>query len=135
MNYLKTDLFKHQQQAFNKLKNLKACALFMDMGTGKTRTALELIQNKLNKGKITRVFWICPCSTKKNLISDINKHSIFSAAYIENIQDEFICVIGSETISKSDKYYLKLVNLIKLSSTVSNAVGIIQQRKAEVVHR
>lgn len=113
MNYLKTDLFKHQQQAFNKLKNLKACALFMDMGTGKTRTALELIQNKLNKGKITRVFWICPCSTKKNLISDINKHSIFSAAYIENIQDEFICVIGSETISKSDKYYLKLVNLIK----------------------
>lgn len=85
----------------------------MDMGTGKTRTALELIQHKLNKGKITRVFWICPCSTKKNLISDINKHSIFSATYIENIQDEFICVIGSETISKSDKYYLKLVNLIK----------------------
>ena len=51
MNYLKTNLFKHQQQAFNKLKNLKACALFMDMGTGKTRTALELIQYKLNKGK------------------------------------------------------------------------------------
>lgn len=113
MNYLKTNLFKHQKQAFDKLKNLKACALFMDMGTGKTRTALELIQYKLNKGKITRVFWICPCSTKKNLISDINKHSIFSVAYIENIQDEFICIIGSETISQSNKYYLKLVNLIK----------------------
>lgn len=113
MNYLKTNLFKHQQQAFNKLKNLKACALFMDMGTGKTRTALELIQYKLNKGKITRVFWICPCSTKKNLILDISKHSIFSTSYIENIQDEFICVIGSETISQSDKYYFKLVNLIK----------------------
>ena len=59
MNYLKTNMFEHQEKAFNKIKKLKACALFMDMGTGKTRTMLEYIQLKLNQGKINKVFWIC----------------------------------------------------------------------------
>lgn len=51
MNYLKTNMFEHQEKAFNKIKKLKACALFMDMGTGKTRTMLEYIQLKLDQGK------------------------------------------------------------------------------------
>lgn len=76
-------MFEHQEKAFNKIKKLKACALFMDMGTGKTRTMLEYIQLKLDQGKINKVFWICPCSTKKNLKEDISKHSIFSSNYIE----------------------------------------------------
>ena len=113
MNYLKTNLFKHQKQAYDKVKKLKACALFMDMGTGKTRTALEIIQDKLNKGKITKVFWLCPCSAKKNLMDDIKKHSIFSVSFIERIKNEFICIIGNETISQSDKYFVKLTNLVK----------------------
>ena len=113
MNYLKTNMFEHQEKAFNKIKKLKACALFMDMGTGKTRTILEYIQLKLNQGKINRVFWICPCSTKRNLKEDIEKHSIFFSAYIENIENEFICIIGTETISQSTKIYLKLNKLIK----------------------
>ena len=70
MNYLKTNMFAHQEKAFSKIKNLKAYALFMDMGTGKTRTILEYIQFKINQGKINRVFWLCPCSTKRNLKED-----------------------------------------------------------------
>lgn len=113
MNYLKTNMFEHQEKAFNKIKKLKASALFMDMGTGKTRTMLEYIQLKLNQGKINKVFWICPCSTKRNLKEDIEKHSIFSFEYIENIQNEFICIIGTETISQSTKLYLKLNKIIE----------------------
>lgn len=113
MNYLKTDLFEHQEKAFNKIKKLKAAALFMDMGTGKTRTILEYIQFKLNQGKINKVFWLCPCSTKKNLKEDIIKHSIFSSNYIEGVNEEFIVIIGIETISNSSKIYLKLNSLIE----------------------
>nr|DAS37945.1 MAG TPA: LGP2/RNA Complex immune pattern recognition receptor [Caudoviricetes sp.] len=36
---LKAALYKQQQRAFNKLSKLKVGALFMEMGTGKTRTA------------------------------------------------------------------------------------------------
>ena len=113
MNYLKTNMFEHQEKAFNKIKKLKACALFMDMGTGKTRTMLEYIQLKLNQGKINKVFWICPCSTKKNLREDIFKHSIFSSNYVEKIKDELIVIIGTETISQSNKFYIKTKNLIE----------------------
>ena len=112
MNYLKTNMFTHQEKAFSKIKNLKAYALFMDMGTGKTRTILEYIQFKINQGKINRVFWLCPCSTKRNLKEDIKKHSIFSTNYIENINDEFIVIIGTETISQSNGLYIKLEKLI-----------------------
>lgn len=113
MNYLKTNMFAHQEKAFSKIKNLKAYALFMDMGTGKTRTILEYIQFKINQGKINRVFWLCPCSTKRNLKEDIKKHSIFSTDYIENINDEFIVIIGTETISQSNRLYIKLGKLIQ----------------------
>lgn len=113
MNYLKTNMFAHQEKAFSKIKNLKAYALFMDMGTGKTRTILEYIQFKINQGKINRVFWLCPCSTKRNLKEDIKKHSIFSTDYIENINDEFIVIIGTETISQSNRLYIKLEKLIQ----------------------
>ena len=40
---LTTTAYAHQRAAIEKLSQLKVGALFMDMGTGKTRTALELI--------------------------------------------------------------------------------------------
>ena len=61
-----TDLLPHQVSAVDKLKKLKVGALFMEQGTGKTRTALELVQIRLNKGKIDHVLWLCPCSVKEN---------------------------------------------------------------------
>ena len=43
---LKTKLKEHQIKAFEKLSKIKIGALYMDQGTGKTRTALELIKNR-----------------------------------------------------------------------------------------
>ncbi|HBF1820607.1 TPA: DEAD/DEAH box helicase [Clostridioides difficile] len=115
---LKTELYEHQQIAFNKLKDIKACALFMDTGTGKTRTALEFANYRLEKNKIDTVFWICPVSTKENLIKDIIKHSNYSVEDIEHYKNQFICIIGIETISSSKRYYSKLLNLIHKSSMI-----------------
>lgn len=110
---LKTSLYKHQEAAFNKLKDIKACALFMDTGTGKTRTVLEFIKYRLDKNKVDRAIWVCPVSTKKNLLCDINKHSYnCSVSYIEKFNQELICIVGLETISNSDRYYSKLRNII-----------------------
>lgn len=38
-----------QEEAFKKLSRLKVGALFMEMGTGKTKVALDLISSKQNK--------------------------------------------------------------------------------------
>ena len=99
-----TTLFPYQKEAFEKLKNLKVCALYMEQGTGKTRTALEIVNDKLIKNKINVVLWLCPCSVKKNLKIDLIKHCGF-------LPKNFI-IRGIESLSSADKLYLKLLELV-----------------------
>ena len=70
-----TDLYEHQIRCIDKLRKIKIGALYLEMGTGKTRTALELIKIRLEKGRINHVLWLCPCSVKENLRRDIIKHT------------------------------------------------------------
>ena len=58
---LTTTAYAHQRAAIEKLSQLKVGALFMDMGTGKTRTALELIW--LRRKRIAKCVWCCPVSS------------------------------------------------------------------------
>ncbi|MBL1228121.1 DEAD/DEAH box helicase [Enterococcus sp. BWB1-3] len=83
------------------------------MGTGKTRIMLELIEKRLNENKTSKVLWITPVSVKKNLIDDIKKHSDYSIAEIENYNDEFVCVVGCESLSQSDRIYKKVYDFIE----------------------
>ena len=99
-----TTLFPYQKEAFEKLKNLKVCALYMEQGTGKTRTALEIVNDKLIKNKINVVLWLCPCSVKKNLKLDLIKHCGF-------LPKNFI-IRGIESLSSADKLYLQLLELV-----------------------
>lgn len=102
---LKTKLLPFQQEAYNKLIKLKVGALYMEMGLGKTRTALEIIQTRVNKNKIIKVLWLCPCSTKKNLEEQIKEHSDL----IDRIE-----IFGIESISMSDNTYLQTYNIVSM---------------------
>lgn len=92
----------NQQEAFEKFSKLKVGALFMQMGTGKTRVALELV----NYNKVDLLIYVAPFSTLNNIKSEIIKWGI-NCEYI---------LIGYETISSSDNKYLKLLNRIKNSN-------------------
>lgn len=76
MNDIKpiTPLFSYQIEGVNRLEHVKVGALFMEQGTGKTRTALELISRRMIARKVTKVLWLCPCTVKENLRNDIIKH-------------------------------------------------------------
>lgn len=100
---LKTKLLPFQEEAYNKLIKLKVGALYLEMGLGKTRTTLEIIQTRLDKNKITKVLWLCPCSTKKNLEIQIKEHSDL----INHIE-----IFGIESISMSDNTYLQIHNIV-----------------------
>lgn len=95
-----TNLYEHQKTAVEKLRKLKVGALFMEQGTGKTRTALELISIRRDSGKASHTIWLCPCSVKENLYRDIIKH----AGYMPD--DITIC--GIETLSTSYRTLNKL---------------------------
>lgn len=103
---MKTTMLPYQRQAYEKLKKIKVGALFMDMGTGKTRTALELIKGRLNSGKVDAVLWLHPCSIKSDLKKNLETHSD-----ILNIGVLHMC--GIETLSSSVKENVRLLDLVQ----------------------
>lgn len=92
-----------QEKAFEKLSKLKVGALFMEMGTGKTKVALDLIASK--KEKIDYILWICPFSIKSELMSEKNK-------WHPELEIE---VAGCESIGSSDRIYIELLNKVENS--------------------
>ena len=90
---------QNQQNAFNKFTKLKVGALFMKMGTGKTKVAIDLV----NYNNVDLMIYVCPFSTKDNIKAEINKWKV-NCDYI---------LIGYETIQSSDKTYLDLISKIE----------------------
>lgn len=89
-----------QQEAFEKFSKLKCGAAFMQMGTGKTKLALDLMDSK--KEKVDMFLWICPCSLKSEIEQERKK-------WYPNMQIE---IVGCESIGSSDRIYLELLNKI-----------------------
>jgi SNF2 family DNA or RNA helicase len=89
----------NQLEAFEKFKKLKVGALFMKMGTGKTKVAIELI----DYNKCDLLVYVTPFSTKANIEKEFKKW---------NLQTPYI-LIGYETISSSDVKYLELLKMIE----------------------
>lgn len=95
----------NQELAFNKLSKLKVGALFMEMGTGKTKVALDLIKSK--EKKIDYILWICPFSIKNEIENERLKwHPELS-----------IDIVGCESIGSSDRIYLELFSKVYKSKS------------------
>lgn len=99
---LKLQLYLHQLKAVEKLVRLKVGALYMEMGTGKTLTALEIIRRRVEKGRLNRVIWLCPCSVK----TDLRKNFQRSVDGWENL----ITICGIETLSSSKRENARLLD-------------------------
>ncbi|MCB6992871.1 DEAD/DEAH box helicase [bacterium 210820-DFI.6.37] len=102
----KTRLLPYQEEAVEKLSKLKVGALFMDMGTGKTRTAIELIKTRLNGGKVDSVLWLHPFSIRSDLEANIKTHS-------DLIESGKLTMCGIETLSSSVRENLRLLDLVE----------------------
>ena len=87
---------ENQKKAFDKFKKLKVGALFMKMGTGKTRIAIELV----DYNKCDLLVYIAPFSTLKNIENEFIKWNLKTPYKL----------IGYETIQASDRKYLELLN-------------------------
>ncbi len=89
----------NQLEAFEKFKKLKVGALFMQMGTGKTKVAIELV----DYNKCDLLVYVTPFSTIENVEKEFVKW---------NLKTPYI-IIGYETISSSDSKYLQLLNRLE----------------------
>lgn len=88
------ELLYNQNEAIIKLSEYKVGALFMEAGTGKTRTAYELIKSV---NDVDYILWFTPFRTKSSLRREIDKCGGLSCD-----------IIGIESIKNSDKLYLEL---------------------------
>ena len=104
--YLKNQLYPYQKQAVEKLKKVKVGALFMEQGTGKTITDLELIRLRLERKKVNKVIWLCPCSAKSNTKEELRKH-------IDLEFLSYIVICGIETLSNSTQTLFYLNDITK----------------------
>jgi SNF2 family DNA or RNA helicase len=100
---LKTDMYQHQIDAVEKMRRIRVGALYMEMGTGKTRAALELAARRIETGKDKKVLWLCPCSVKATIKRELDKHAT------QELKSK-IDIYGIESLSGSTKLYLKLMN-------------------------
>lgn len=101
------NLLTTQKEAITKHLPNKVGALFMKMGTGKTRVAVELANSITH---LDLVVWIGPLRTIRpitphapSVIDEINKWGAFSANVI---------YAGVESIGMSDRIYLEVYNAI-----------------------
>ena len=92
---------ENQEQAIAKLSRLKVGALFMEMGTGKTRVALDLIASKVHK--VDMVLWICPFSLKQEIENEVEKWH----PHLE------LNVVGCESIGASDRIFMELLEKVQ----------------------
>lgn len=72
----------------------------MEMGTGKTKVALDLIASKQHK--VDYVLWICPCSLKSEIEAERKKWHA----------DLKLDIVGCESIGSSDRIYLETLRKV-----------------------
>lgn len=127
MNFeTKTKLLFHQVEAVNKLLPSKVGGLFMDMGTGKTRTITELIFRR--KNKIDKVIYFCPVSLKETIRQELLKHTTLTDQDIylfdhktteRNVPTAFVYVAGIESMSSSARVICTANSLINENTFVA----------------
>jgi len=116
----KTNLFSYQQRGVDKLIQSRVSGLFMEMGTGKTRTMIEFARLRL--GRYDRVIWFCPVSLKQTIETEIFKHTDLSPRQVYRFDDQttsahidrdaLFCIVGTESMSSSDRVMLTVNDLI-----------------------
>ncbi len=115
-----TRLLPHQAEAVTKLLPSRVGGLFMEMGTGKSRTAIELA--RLRQRKIDRVIWYCPVSLKTTVAHEIGKHTDCGDGQIHVFDDKtredtvppdrFWYVVGIESMSLGARALYAVLQLI-----------------------
>lgn len=122
---LKTKLKPWQVKAVEKLIHIKIGALYMEQGTGKTRTTLELIKERINAGKVVQALWLCPCSVKSTIKDEIQKHVAAGG--------ECIRIEGIESLSSSIRLNSELLNYVKSARTyiVVDESNLVKNNRAK----
>lgn len=116
---IKTAPMAHQIAGVEKLARLRVGALFQEPGTGKTFTTLMLAERRQERAP--RVVWLCPVAAKATIRHEVLKHTTLTEADVHvfgdrtrpgRVPDARVHIVGTESLSSSDRVTLALAGLI-----------------------
>lgn len=93
--------FKFQELAVDKFRRLKVGALFMKMGSGKTKVAVDLAN--ANADKVDQLLWICPFQVRESTKVELSKWAPQMKVKVE----------AYESISQGESGYQRVSNFVK----------------------
>jgi SNF2 family DNA or RNA helicase len=109
-----TPLMPHQHPAVAKMLPSRVGALFMAIGTGKSRTTIEIA--RIRQDKYDLLFWFCPVSLKETIRQEWRKHTDLTEDAIKVWDDKVatnnlptaarIHIVGIESMSSSARIIL-----------------------------
>lgn len=91
----KTEPFKHQREGLDFMWGLERGALFMEMGTGKSKVAVDINAARFMAGQHDSWVVFCPNSIRDNWVEELAVHS--------PLQDIPVIVVGDLTPAKSKR--------------------------------
>lgn len=122
-----TTLLPHQIPAVAKMLPIRVGALFMDMGTGKSRTLLEIAA--LRQDRWDRLFWFTPCSLRQNVLHQILEHTDIPETAVclwdqktmrRGVnRDAIVHVVGIESMGGSDRVAAEFADMVTEKSFVA----------------
>lgn len=120
-NKLLTSLDLTQMSAVEKLSKLKAGALFMEMGTGKTKVAVELVQSKLDY--IDVVLWLAPASllSERSYKDEIKRWAgdnfrLFKFYTIESVSQSDVKFMDLLSVAENNRCFCVIDESIKIKN-------------------
>lgn len=114
-----TDLYDYQNLAVGNVSLNRVGGLFIDMGLGKTRCAIELA--KIRQQRISKIVYFCPVSLKVTVMQEILKHTDCTEEDICMFDDKTGIsslpivtwyIVGLESVSGSDRVTLAVNSII-----------------------
>ncbi len=88
LKFLAEQPWTHQRLAFERAKDLLGFGLFLEMGTGKTRTAIDILRYKyMQHSRVLRTLYLGPPIIVENVRREFTKYS--------KVGDKVLCLTGS----------------------------------------
>ena len=122
-----TQLLPHQVDAIAKVLPAKVGALFMEMGTGKSRVAIELA--RLRQAKIDRVIWFCPVSVRTTILAEIMRHTDVGIGDVHVFGDK----TSESNMPPANWYIVGIESMSSSARVIHSAESLITDRSFVVL--
>ena len=111
--------FLHQKIGFNYSINIPNSALFWEMGTGKTKTCIDVINWKLRNKEIEKAIIIAPLSLLINWSNEIKKHSNLTCTILRGTKK-------AKVDSLTRNYNIYLISYESVTSIKNDLIEYLQ---------